>query len=147
MDAFDLNPSKLNLSLISRERLSDIAYLIGVSHDFGKATTWFQNYIHGRSNASVLTRHSLISAVVCYYAVMQEFNDGLYAYIAFQVTMRHHGDLSSFDMSMSFKQPDFEIASRQLQNILVNSCQFLDTFFSYHNILNYNKNSLNRLFL
>jgi len=129
VDNHSLNLSFINLSLLKR-----LSFIIGLFHDFGKATTWFQNYIRGQSKASVLTRHSLVSAIICYHAVLYELKDPLYAYIAFQVVLRHHGDLSSFDMSSTFNPQDFKLAKNQLNNILYNSYDSLELFYKSYNI-------------
>jgi len=114
---------ELNLSLISRERLSDIAYLIGVSHDFGKATTFFQDYLTKNKfpeNKS-LKDHSLISAFFCYFLI-KEFligkeNSDLWALIGFLIVKKHHGNLE--DISNCFRVDEQEvILKKQLKNLM-----------------------------
>jgi len=100
----EIDKHTINISFIKKSELKRLSFLIGIFHDFGKATTWFQNYIRGKTGPSVVTRHSFISAAVCYYAVMDAFDNALLAYIAFQVVLRHHGNLSSFDMSFSIEK-------------------------------------------
>lgn len=35
----------LSLSILSQKKLADISYIIGLLHDFGKTTTYFQKYL------------------------------------------------------------------------------------------------------
>jgi len=130
----EVDKHSLNLSFIKKKDLKRLSFLIGIFHDIGKATIWFQNYIRGRSRSSPFTRHSLVSAAVCYYAVRQELNNDLYAYIAFQVVLRHHGNLSSFDMTLSIENLNFELARMQLQNINANGYESLEQFYKTNNI-------------
>ncbi|GAB6137789.1 CRISPR-associated helicase Cas3' [Halanaerobaculum tunisiense] len=81
-------------SIIKKDKLVKISYLIGVAHDFGKATTFFQNYlIHGEKHE--LSHHGLISALFGYLLVDKHFDDEIFAMIAYMVIKRHHGNLES----------------------------------------------------
>lgn len=48
--------------------ISDIACLIGKSHDFGKYTSFFQRHLKGEK-VGFLAHHSLLSALIGAYAV------------------------------------------------------------------------------
>jgi len=83
----------LNLSILSKNKLADISYLIGVLHDFGKTTTYFQNYlIYGES--SNLSHHGLISAIAGYCLLKNQYN-GRLAMLGYMVIKKHHGNLES----------------------------------------------------
>jgi CRISPR-associated endonuclease/helicase Cas3/CRISPR-associated endonuclease Cas3-HD len=50
-------------------KTSGLRYIIGACHDFGKATTYFQEYLRGERSQSTLTNHSSISGLACFYAL------------------------------------------------------------------------------
>ena len=131
----DIKGKKLNLNLINKGPLQRLGMIIGLMHDFGKATTFFQKYIRGNAKRSQLTNHSLISAISCYYVVKNEFQDELcelWAYAAFHVIYRHHGNLTAFDMlGANF---GFGAFDNQLQNIIEYSLEELVGFYGKHSI-------------
>jgi CRISPR-associated endonuclease/helicase Cas3 len=91
---------RLELTLISREEFQRLSFLIGLFHDFGKATPFFQVYIRSREKkADHLTRHGFLSALVAYFFVEKELHSDLFSYAAFQVIKKHHGNLEAFDSS------------------------------------------------
>ena len=56
----------------------DVSYLIGISHDFGKATSYFQNYLRETDETKRAelrnvpeTHHGFISALFTYYAIKE----------------------------------------------------------------------------
>jgi len=97
-----------SLNIDDKDLLTDIAYLIGVTHDLGKATKFFQEYIIETDEkkkkslkAKENTHHGLLSAFFT-YAVIKEYlrqsgKDGELAdylpIISFLVVKRHHGNL------------------------------------------------------
>ena len=95
----------LNLSVILKGDLENLSYLIGLFHDFGKSTTWFQNYIQANQGRSKLTNHSYLSALVAHFFISAEISDkkDLWAFLAFKIIKKHHGDLESF-----YNEPDEE---------------------------------------
>ncbi len=97
-----------SLNIDDKDLLTDAAYLIGVTHDLGKATKFFQEYIVEKDEtkkkslkAKDNTHHGLLSAFFT-YAVIKEYlsqskiKGGLSDYIpilSFLVVKRHHGNL------------------------------------------------------
>jgi CRISPR-associated endonuclease/helicase Cas3 len=98
-----------------KEQIIRLAALIGLLHDIGKSTVWFQEYLRGQKSRSNYTNHSLVSAIITYFTVLKELEDSLLAYIAFQVVLCHHDDLHSFDISD--KDINWSILEKQLANI------------------------------
>lgn len=128
---YEIKNRKINFSIISKKRIIRLALLIGLFHDFGKATTWFQNYIRGNQKSSNYSNHSFISAIVCYCIVNEEFDENL-AYLAFQVVLKHHTNLVSFDLS--FKDFNYLMAKKQLENILENNFDTLKNFYQKYDV-------------
>ena len=99
-----------SLNIDDADLLKDGAYLIGITHDLGKATDFFQKYIveldekkKKSLKAKDTTHHGLLSAFFT-YAVMKEYlnqterNGGLAEYLpilSFLAVKRHHGNLQN----------------------------------------------------
>jgi CRISPR-associated endonuclease/helicase Cas3 len=126
---------QLDLTIISKQELERLVFLTGIFHDFGKASTFFQEYIRGgdRRKADRFTRHSFLSAVVGYFVVREELESGLSAYAAFQAIRRHHGNLESFEMPGERQlKPELSTARIQLKNILDHHYREIEPFYSQH---------------
>jgi len=87
-----------NIAELDRSEIQKIAYLIGASHDVGKATGYFQEYINGENfQYSILKSHSLLSSLYAYYAardVESEFGQIMPVYVQL-IIQSHHGILQS----------------------------------------------------
>lgn len=97
-----------SLNIDEKDLLTDAAYLIGVTHDLGKATSFFQKYIIETDEkkkkslkAKENTHHGLLSAFFTYavikeYLSQSEIKGGLADFLpilSFLVVKRHHGNL------------------------------------------------------
>jgi len=120
---------RLDLTIVSHEKLSEFAYLIGIFHDFGKATTWFQKYIRKERKSGALTHHSFVSAAVCHYAMREKFNSSIWAMIAYLIIKKHHGNLETLDFHEADNN-NIAIAEKQLKNISDNHVSELEEFYS-----------------
>ncbi len=83
----------LNLTIVTQKELSDISFIIGLLHDFGKTTTYFQKYLTRGENSS-LSHHGLISAVAAYCLLKEIYNEQI-ATLGYVVIKKHHGNLES----------------------------------------------------
>ncbi len=97
-----------SLNIDDVDLLEDAAYLIGITHDLGKATEYFQDYINETDEkkkkslkAKDITHHGLLSAFFT-YAVIKEYlsqtkrTGELAEYLpimSFLAVKRHHGNL------------------------------------------------------
>jgi CRISPR-associated endonuclease/helicase Cas3 len=97
-----------SLNIDDADLLKDAVYLIGITHDLGKATRFFQDYITETDEkkkkslkAKDTTHHGLLSAFFT-YAVIREYltqtgrKGGLAEYLpilSFLAVKRHHGNL------------------------------------------------------
>lgn len=83
----------------NKDLLEKAAGIMGYSHDLGKATTYFQQYLeemikYKKSDVEDrLKSHSAISALICYYN-LKKINKEL-AIIGYIVVKRHHGNLNN----------------------------------------------------
>jgi len=53
----------LNKEIKNKEVFSEIAYLIGISHDFAKSTTYFQNVLEERIKRTENAYHGFLSSL------------------------------------------------------------------------------------
>ncbi len=98
-----------NLDFVNNDLLSEISFIIGISHDFAKATSYFQNYLfkHVKTKKA---HHGFLSAVFTYYNIFnflekENFSDNditdnslqlfYIPVLAYLAVLRHHGNLKS----------------------------------------------------
>jgi len=130
-----LQRKNLNIDrFIDPDVLQEISYLIGIAHDFGKATTYFQEYLNETDDVKreklknkPETHHAFISSIFA-YSVVKGFLDkkGLlekefYKYlpvISFLVVKKHHGDLENADDEIySLNDETLEVLKKQVKSI------------------------------
>ena len=116
------------------EILGDIAYLIGFTHDLGKATEYFQEYVKEKDEIRKIslknreeTHHSLLSSFFTYYSVFDYVvNEGLSNHqllshlpiLSFLVVKKHHGNpVNMKNEILSLRNTDSAVIKRQLQSI------------------------------
>lgn len=122
--------------IVSKDKLSYIAKVMGYTHDLGKSTSFFQNYLQdmidkGESMVNeALRSHGLISALFTYYQLRKM--DNRFSLLAFIAVKKHHGDIDNFDMEFNFKSTkirnDKSLLNQQLMSI---------NFEEFNNVLKY----------
>lgn len=82
-------------SFVSSDLLQNAAYIVGVTHDFAKATTFFQKMLEGGAKSKYST-HSGLSSIFTYFVCQKIFpdNERLCA-LSYLATKRHHGNLKN----------------------------------------------------
>lgn len=144
-----------NLNGLDKYILGDIAYLIGVSHDFGKYTIYFQEKLKGfRDKKDLLANHGLISSFFSFYLIHQylekNYLDKIKPFkylplIAFFSVKHHHGDLKNVDDdldSSNLFNSGFRNISKQLENIQINISQIKSEYSSLLHAYNMDVNKL-----
>ena len=106
---------RLDLTIIPQNKLAELSYLISIFHDFGKSSTYFQQYIRDKRRGDALTQHSFISSVVAYHMVLQKGFDPVWGVIAYLIIKRHHGNLETLREG---EEDNLNIAGKQLENIM-----------------------------
>lgn len=113
-----------NLKLIPQ-----IGYLLGISHDFGKYTTFFQNYLLSNIKDSSRHHHGFISAVfaafvVQKYQVKMHDSDQYLPLLAYFIVLHHHGDLNALELDVvsarDLKDESFQSVKEPLRSRLKN---------------------------
>lgn len=88
----------LNLNISNNKLYCDLAFYIGLCHDFAKSTSFFQEKLHNNIQTKK-ANHGFLSAIFGYYVIKQlfedNFNDFDFPTIAFIVISRHHGNLKN----------------------------------------------------
>jgi len=108
--------------------LMEISKIVALSHDLGKATRFFQDYLNADDNSREIlknreeTHHSLFSAVCAYFLVKDQLQKnggevGYYPFLAFEAVKRHHGNLRDVTDEAIFDDKDEELLLLQLENI------------------------------
>ena len=90
------------LPLSNRASLATAARLIGLSHDFGKYTSFFQGHLLQGRNFGARQHHAFISALLGAWLLQEEFPPGdmtkpedFLPLIGYLIIHRHHGDLTA----------------------------------------------------
>lgn len=127
-----------SLEIESNSYLEDISFLIGISHDFAKSTSFFQKYIRNHQK-SKNTYHSFLSAIFTYFVVDNYIKnnninfDQNIAIIAYIVVLKHHGNLENIiELFHKLENPEKYITNQvnDLKNIDIN----LNEFYKAHDI-------------
>ena len=119
-----------SLNGIDKNILADISYLIGISHDFGKYTTFFQEKLKHKHN-NPLSHHGLISALFAFEIVNRYIrekklcNKSPYKFLpllAYFVVKRHHLDLGNIrsDIDSNTLETGIRNVNKQLVDIWKN---------------------------
>lgn len=140
-----------SLEINNDSDLENISFLIGISHDFAKSTSFFQKYIRDHQK-NKNTYHSFLSAIFTYFVVDNYIkNNNIYfdqniAIIAYIVVLKHHGNLENIeDLFHKLDNPEKYIHNqvKDLKRIDINLNGFYNdyeinvTYFleNFHNII------------
>jgi CRISPR-associated endonuclease/helicase Cas3 len=70
--------------------------IVGISHDLGKGTVFFQEYLYGRKQDPFLKSHSTSSSLYCYRACKTALkSDDFLPFLALLLVQGHHGGIPS----------------------------------------------------
>lgn len=91
-----LAPTGILASELEPAKIKEILHIIGASHDVGKATRYFQEYLlSGTSKHPLLKSHSTISSLYAYYVASQKDLGKFLPICAQLIIQAHHGKLHS----------------------------------------------------
>ncbi|SHF29692.1 CRISPR-associated helicase, Cas3 family [Desulforamulus putei DSM 12395] len=106
--------------------LGDLLAIVTLTHDFAKATRYFQNYITspelGQKKSGPLESHALLSAIVGYFMAKTYLKDHpdnkRLSYMVFLAIKRHHGNLRDItDECAVFGDKEQELLLKQVEAI------------------------------
>ncbi len=110
---------------------ADICKITALTHDIGKATEYFQQYLlsneRNKRYRSELTKHSLLSAICSFYLTKELVRDDfLKSFFAYVIVRRHHGDLIDvLDEASLYDDNDENTLQQQVEMIDKKKFQFL----------------------
>jgi len=126
----------LEKEIPNKKLYSEFAFLIGISHDFAKSTTYFQKYLfdHERTEKA---RHGLLSSIFSYYCIHSYLRNNKLedfwhiAPIAWLVVLRHHGNIRNIRGmdGESEKLKDLEVVKKQIRDIEQNNLDELSEIY------------------
>ncbi|MDO6437058.1 CRISPR-associated helicase Cas3' [Cyclobacterium sp. 1_MG-2023] len=136
---------------------ADLLFICGFYHDLGKATSYFQYYLHNPDKPhNSLKNHALPSAVFVLYVAKQYLKESgltkdqqfLLSVICFIVVRRHHGNLGDFknEMDINHFKEDLEkqynsIDKDVIQKIIQVGNEILETPINWDNFVNWFENN------
>lgn len=130
-----------SMDLTEQRKLSEIAYLSGITHDFGKATTFFQQALK-TGKRSQDSYHGFISGLFAYACVKECVDNSRVGKrlkhmpaITWIIVCRHHGSIRNLiggRDSEEFRlrdQRELRIARKQIRDIKTNSLNELRVIY------------------
>lgn len=103
------------------QEMLNAAHMIGLIHDIGKSTKYFQEYLRGCRSRSGLAQHSKLSALVTYCLFKEQVDPNnkdmsllLNAYVS---VLKHHGNLDDVSNMLLFEKNDQNLLLRQVDSI------------------------------
>ncbi|MCS7231999.1 MAG: CRISPR-associated helicase Cas3' [Endomicrobia bacterium] len=127
------------------EKLDGVAQIVGLTHDLGKTSGYFQYYINSddeekKKLKSILYNHGLFSAIFTHYFVSHkvlninkysDFEKKLLPLLSFISVKRHHGDLKNFFNDVAISNVDVDKTTESLKCICCSIdfdtfCEFLE---------------------
>ena len=116
-----------SLEIDNNELFAEIAYLIGISHDFAKSTSFFQKHLL-ENIGSENSQHSFLSAIFSYYVINNylienniKFNQNL-ALISYIVVLHHHGNIRDIPQLLDYhdNKTKSKVIKSQINNLIHN---------------------------
>jgi len=130
---------RLDLNFQHKYILEEIIYLVGISHDFAKATTFFQKKLNDEKYETEKADHSYLSSVFSYWLtkryLKEKYNNGEFIkylpYFAWLIVAKHHGDLENwFDNGNLFRKiRNADYIKDQIEDIYKNSIDELQRIY------------------
>lgn len=108
------------------EQYREIVEVASLSHDFGKFTTYFQDYLLYKKKNGNLHHHGFISALFgAFWAFKKWGDDSFFPLIVYSAIYHHHGNLSPYDEILPHSPSNFgenmkiklEQAHQQIEDI------------------------------
>ncbi len=116
--------------------LGRISFIIGITHDFGKATSFFQRYITSKGNYRTKKKnHSSLSAYFCYHLLAKEEKE-ITPLIGWFIVQRHHGNLTDFsldpetgEIARRIEKSHISLLKEQIKDIEANNLEEIKNIY------------------
>ncbi|HEC76330.1 MAG TPA: CRISPR-associated helicase Cas3' [Thermoplasmatales archaeon] len=124
----------LGKKIKNQKLFAEIAYLIGISHDFAKATTYFQEYLE-KGKKTKKAYHGKLSSIFGYFLVKKYLewknipND--IALIAWLVITKHHSDIMDLMGTQGEldELDEIEVEKEQIRDIKQNHLDEIEAIY------------------
>jgi CRISPR-associated endonuclease/helicase Cas3 len=109
---------KFDFPNFNRDEMREVIHIASLFHDFGKATSFFQNYIQNLDIESTedsrkKRSHGLISALLVFGILKEKFPENLILPLfGFIIVLRHHGNLKDINTLIVF-------SDKEMENVLI----------------------------
>jgi len=126
---------RCNFPDFDRHDLRKTISVVALFHDFGKATSFFQNYIEdpkapSTDSSRMRRRHGLISAIAVYQILRAQFpGDSLLPLLGFIVVRKHHGNLQNYRNLLLISEEDLGNCLAQAEHLEYDELRRI--YFSY----------------
>lgn len=128
------------LCIKNKTLYTNLSFLIGISHDFAKSTTFFQEKLFNKVKTEK-ANHGFLSGVFGYYIVKTYLKNNYkdsdldYPSIVYLIILKHHGNLQSLDKEKDKIYKYSKIAQVQIEDIKNNlENNSLKKFYNHFNI-------------
>lgn len=105
-----LTQKKTDFKSFSEDEIRLLNMLNLLTHDLGKATSYFQDYIRSVDKSPLKNdekkRHGLLSGVLSFKIVNTVMEDESLAFLSYMVVSKHHGELDDFTNFVSILNGD-----------------------------------------
>ena len=126
-----ISQKSLNFNGISTQQIGELCILVAACHDFGKSTTFFQEYINSIAEnkdydgTAKEKSHSLISAFFgCYMAqewlLKNQLEDHWRSFLPFAIYLAiegHHGTYKSIDEALKGINENYSLLEKQIKSV------------------------------
>ncbi|OQY02102.1 MAG: hypothetical protein B6I26_01885 [Desulfobacteraceae bacterium 4572_130] len=142
---------KFDFSNFKREELRRVVSITSLFHDFGKATSFFQEYLLNPDVSSTeedrkKRRHGLISALMAFGILQEKIpNNLILQLIGLIIVRQHHGNLNDYKILLTFKDKDLSNVLLQIENLNFNEFQNIVSNSDYTSFIN--KDFINKDFI
>jgi len=122
-DVAEATVDALRTAHVGNPDLLTAARLMGLGHDFGKYSTFFQNYLKGTAVKTGLSGHSAVSALFTAWLTAKTLPAAsqYLVPIAFSCVLRHHGHLKSPATILGKLGDERSAIDQQVRSIAANS--------------------------
>ena len=125
----------IKLNIDNKKILAEVSYLIGITHDFAKATTFFQKKLFDKEYKKEKSDHSYLSSIFSYWLIkkylekkqLKEFEEYI-PYFAWLIIVKHHGNLEDWEIIFDkLKKSDYIL--EQIKDIFKNSLEEIQKIY------------------
>lgn len=149
----------LNFGGISKKQIEDICVLVAASHDFGKSTSFFQDYIRSESEKREYRggkkekSHALISAFFGYYMIDKWLFDvqldahwkSFLPFAVFLAINGHHSSYKSIDEMLTDTEQNSSLLEKQIKNIMPEIFEYKFDNFDFHSCIDFNIDTIDNI--